>query len=726
MAALARWCFRHRRIVVLLWVVALLGLGGASAAVGSDFKDDFKLPNTESKKALDLLKESSPQQSGETDQIVVHAKQGKLTDPAVRGKVEAMFADVSKLAYVKGVGSFYDADAAEQVSKDGTIAFANLQLDPPESGTIPKPDVKRIISAAQSIDSSAIQVELGGMSIANAADQQQSASELIGIVAAAIILFLAFGSIYTMFLPILTAVLALAGTGAMITFLTHAFSVASFAPMLATLIGLGVGVDYALFIVSRHRTNLQQGHTPEESVVTAVDTAGRAVVFAGITVCIGLLGLMLIGVSFLYGPALASVIAVLFTMLAALTFLPAMLGFVGMKALGRKERKRLASEGPRTHDELSPVWYKLARNIEKRPVVWGTLALAAMIALAVPMLDLRLGSTDAGSDPKGSTTRASYDLLAEGFGAGFNGPLMLVGDVHNDADKARFNDLLTTVKDQKDVVVATAPMTSPNGKVMTSQVYPSSSPQDKATTDLISNLRHHVIPGSEKGTSLKVYVAGQTAIFQDFADVLTGKLPLFIGVVVGLAFILLMAVFRSLLVPLVASVMNLLAAGAGFGVVVAMFQWGWGSDLIGLSRTGPIAAFLPIMLFAILFGLSMDYEVFLVSRMHEEWLRTKDNDEAIALGQAETGRVITAAAAIMVFVFGSFVMGDNNVIKLFGIGLASAIALDALIIRTFLVPSVMHVLGTGNWYLPAWLDRVLPKLSVEPSTVHQAEAKVEA
>jgi RND superfamily putative drug exporter len=723
MASLARWCFQHRRLVVLFWIIGLVGLGVSSGAMGADYKDDFKLPETESKRALDLLQESFPAQSGETDQIVIHVRNGTLQDPAVKSSVEAMFADVSHLPYVKGVESFYTSDGAERISKDGTIAFANLQLDTPDTG-VPKPDVEKIIDAAQKIDSSTIQVELGGMAIQNAAEQEQSLSELIGVVAAAIILFLAFGSIFTMFLPLLTAILALAATTSVVGFLTHAMSVATFAPMLAALIGLGVGVDYALFIVSRHRSNLRQGHTPEESVITALNTSGRAVVFAGITVCIGLLGLMLVGVSFLYGAALASVVAVLFTMLGALTFLPAMLGFVGIKALGRKERKKLLAEGALTHDEMSPGWYKWARLVERHSFVLGALALVVMLVLAIPMLSLRLGSTDAGGDPKDSTTRQAYDLLADGFGPGFNGPLLLAADIEKPGDLDAFKALATTIESDKKAVASVGPVApSPNGKAAIVSVYPTTSPQDEGTTKLISHLRDHVIPDAEKGSSMQVYVGGGTAIFEDFAGVLTSKLPLFIGAVVGLAFILLMAVFRSLLIPLVASIMNLLAAGAGFGVVVAVFQWGWFGDIVGVSHTGPIAAFLPIMLFAILFGLSMDYEVFLVSRMHEEWVHTQNNDEAIALGQAETGRVITAAAAIMVFVFGSFVLGDNNAIKLFGVGLAAAIAIDALIIRTVLVPSVMHVLGKSNWYLPKWLDRITPRLSVEASDAAEIAAK---
>jgi putative drug exporter of the RND superfamily len=716
MKSIARWCFRHRWIVLAIWLVLFIGLGAVSNAFGATYKDDFNLPNTDSKKAIQLLQESFPQQSGETDQIVVHVKQGTVNDPQVTSQVTEMFGRVAKLPYVKGVSSFYDSGKRQtNISKDGTIAFADLELAVDSHTRVPVPDVKKIISTARSVNSSAVDVELAGATIESANNVGLGATEGIGLAFAAVILFIAFGSIFTMFLPLLTAVLALGTAFSVIGFLTHVYSLSSVAPSLAALIGLGVGVDYALFIVSRHRTNLQQGMSVEDAAVTAIDTSGRAVMFAGITVCIGLLGLFLLGINFLYGLGSAAVVAVLFTMFTAVTFLPAMLGFVGMKALNKKQRRALADHaGDVSHEQLSPTWYGWARFVQRHSWPLATVALVVMIVLSIPTFHIRLGSTDAGGDPKGTTTRTAYDLLAKGFGAGFNGPLQLVAQVNTPGDLTTFKNLTAQVAKQPDIAVVTPPQPSPNGKVAVSIAYPKTSPQAAQTSKLITQLRKHVIPTAEKGTQLKTYVGGQTAIFQDFSQVLSSKYPLFFGVIIGLAFILLMAVFRSLVIPLTASIMNLLAAGAGFGVVVAVFQWGWLTDVFAVDHTGPIQAFLPVLVFAILFGLSMDYEVFLVSRMHEEWIHTNDNEEAISLGQAETGRVITAAASIMVFVFGTFIFGGEPTIKLFGLGLAAAILIDAAIIRTILVPAVMHILGRSNWWLPGWLDRILPRLSVEP------------
>jgi RND superfamily putative drug exporter len=711
MSGLAQWCFGRRRVVVALWMFVLVLAGAANITIGSNYRNDFQLPNTDSKRADDLLQREFAQQAGEADQLVVHTSQGTVRDPAARSRVEAVFEAVRAMPYVKAVDSFYDDPS--RVNADGTTAFANLQLDLPNGEEIPKRDIHRMVEVGQRANDADLQVEFGGSSFQQNGSEGFGPTELIGIAAAAAVLFMAFGSLYAMFLPILSALVALGASTSVIALLSKAMSIAVFAPSLAALIGLGVGIDYALFIVSRQRSNLRQGHTPSESIVMALDTSGRAVLFAGITVCIALLGLFLVGISFLYGVALAASIAVLFTVATSLTLLPALLGFLGDKVLNRKERQALRENGPMRSEELSPGWYKWSRVVAKHPLQWGVLALVAMLVLSLPVLDLRLGSTDAGGDPAASTTRKAYDLLAKGFGPGFNGPLELVADIPTPQDRASFDIVLREVSRQENVVSVTPAMFAPNAKTAVAFVYPATSPQDKQTTALIKSLRSRVIPAAEGGSTLRTYVGGQTAIFEDFASVLTSKLPVFMGSIIAFAFLLLLVMFRSLLIPLKAALMNVLAATAGFGVVVAVFQWGWAASLIGVDYTGPILAFLPVMLFSILFGLSMDYEVFLVSRMHEEWLRTHDNDEAIALGQAETGRVITAAASIMVVVFAAFVLGSDPVIKLFGVGLAASIAVDALIIRTILVPSAMHLFGKGNWYLPKWLDRVLPRLAIE-------------
>jgi putative drug exporter of the RND superfamily len=721
MEKLARWCFRNRWKTVGIWILLIVVLQAMSGSFGAHYKDDFKLPNTESKRALDLLMANAPKESGESMQVVVHTKSGTVDDPAIRERLTAAFDKLKTQPHVTSLDNFYEADDAQHVSQDRTIALATAQLDVNANDLGPE-GAKSLVAVVKNAQNDAIQVEVGG-NIGAWSNPQNGGhlSELIGVIAAAVVLFIAFGSLFTMFLPILTAVIALGAATGGIGLLTHAFSVAEFSIILATLIGLGVGIDYSLFIVSRHRNNLHMGHTPEESVVIAVNTAGRAVVFAGITVCIALLGLFLVGVSFLYGVALSASLAVLLTMTASITFLPAMLGFIGMRALSKRDRRKLAAEGPSNSEDLSPVWYRWARTIDRQPWVWGTAALLVMLLIAAPVLGLRLGVNDAGTDPDSYTTRQAYDLNARAFGAGSNGPLQLVGELAGPSDMNTMTNLADAVKETKGVVAVTPPRQL-SDKVAMITVIPASSPQAKETSDLIKQLRHHVIPDTIEHSDLKVYVGGTTAIFDDFNSVLSSKLPVFFGAVVVLAAILLMILFRSLLIPLVASLMNLLSVAAAFGVVVAIFQWGWLGSIVGIDSTGPIFSFLPILLFAILFGLSMDYEVFLVSRMHEEWVRTQNNDEAIALGQAETGRVITAAAVIMVLVFASFILLDDRIIKLFGTGLATAILLDALIIRTVLVPAVMHVCGNRNWWVPEWLDRILPKVSVEPPNLHAPAA----
>jgi len=495
---------------------------------------------------------------------------------------------------------------------------------------------------------------------------------------------------------------------------SHLLSVSTIAPTLAALIGLGVGIDYALFIITRHRDGLRSGLSPEDAAVRALNTAGRAVLFAGGTVCVALLGLLVLRLSFLDGMAYASVITVVLTMATALTLLPALLGFMGPRVLSRRERRRLTESGPQD-GHTTGFWARWARFVSRRPIILALAAIVVMLTLASPVLSLRLGLSDAGNDPASSTTRKAYDLLAAGFGPGSNGPLLLVAQVGTPADTAALGKLTQTLQRVPGVAAVVPFPSKPGAKVAVLQVIPTTAPQDVHTSDLIKHLRSTVIPAAEQGSGLRVLVGGATAIFDDFAAIISAKLPLFIGVIVGLGFLLLLVAFRNLLVPATAAVMNLLAAGASFGVVVAFFQWGWGADRLGLGRPGPVEAFLPVIMLAVLFGLSMDYQVFLVSRMHEEWVHTHDNRHSVILGQATTGRVITAAAAIMISVFAAFVFGGQRVIAEFGIGLAAAVFLDAFVLRTVLVPSVMHLFGRANWWLPRAVDRRMPHLSVEPT-----------
>jgi RND superfamily putative drug exporter len=620
-----------------------------------------------------------------------------------------MLADVKKQPHVASIGE-------PQVSKDGQIGFVTFNFDE-EANKLTTSAIKKVVDTAQSHQTSNLQIELGGQAIENA-NAQGAGGTAPGFLAAAVVLFLVFGSFLAMSLPLLTAALSLGVGTAAIALLSHAISTPQFSSELALLIGLGVGVDYALFIVTRHRQGLLRGLSLEEAAVNAVDTAGRAVLFAGITVCIALLGMFALGVSFLYGVAIAASLVVACTVVAALTLLPALLGFFGMKVLRRRDRRAVA-DGTFTDTDESPRWGRWARTLERHPAALAAAAALFMVVLAIPFFSMRLGSSDQGSDPTSTTTRQAYDLLAKGFGPGFNGPLQLVAKTPTKQDQADFARVVKAAAGAPGVVASTPPV-EVGGNVSTANVVPKGSPQDETTTQLLHDLRNNVIPQAGANSDVRVLVGGQTAIFEDFAHVLSSKLPLFIGVVVLLSFLLLTLVFRSLVIPTMAALMNLLSVAAGFGVVVAVFQWGWLGSLIGLDKTGPIEAFVPVLTFAILFGLSMDYEVFLVSRMYEEWHKRKDNREAVVHGLAATGRTITAAAAIMVLVFGAFVLGGNRVIKLFGVALAGAVLLDAVVVRSILIPGLMLVVGKANWALPKALDKRLPQLNVE-----SAEAQAE-
>jgi putative drug exporter of the RND superfamily len=717
MRTLARWCFRHRWIVLVGWIVALVGLSAIHAGAGSDYKDEFKLSGTDSFDALHLLQKSAPKASGDQEQLVVAVKDGKITDPRAKARVKTVLDAVGKMPHVASVASPFATGNEAQVSKDGRIAFATVTLDDDVVG-VPIDASKDIVSKVQSFSKDGLQVEIGGQAIEQAR-QQGGGGVGIGFVAALVILMVVFGSFLAAILPLLTAAFALGVGVAVIGLLSHVITMASFSSELSLLIGLGVGVDYALFIVTRYRQEIMRGATPEDAAVNSLDTSGRAVLFAGITVCIALLGMFALGVSFLYGVATAASIVVAFTVLAALTLLPALLALFGKRVLTGKQRRAVAAGELTTTDE-SPAWARWSDILQKRPVVLAVSATIVMLLLAAPALSMRLGSSDAGNDPADSTTLKAYDLLAQGFGPGFNGPLQLVAEVKDDTAKAAFTRVVDAVRKTDGVVAATKPIIV--GKnIALAQVYPKHSPQDAATSDLVKHLRNSVVPPAEQG-QVNALVGGSTAIGIDFSKVLADKLPLFIGIVVLLSFLLLMAVFRSLVIPAMAAVMNLLSVAAAFGVVVAVFQHGWGAELIGVDRTGPIEAFLPVMVFAILFGLSMDYEVFLVSRIYEEWHKRGDNTEAIKHGLAATGRTITAAAAIMVLVFGAFILGGERVIKLFGVGLAGAVFLDALIVRSVLVPGLMLTVGKANWWLPSWLERIVPRLNVEGQTTSTAPA----
>ncbi len=710
MSALARWCFRHRRAVIAAWVLVLVGLGVLAQAVKSDYNNSFSLPGTDSTTAQQLLANAVPAQAGDSDTIVWQISRGTVRDPAVVARMSQVLRKVATMPEVTAVASPYGPRGSAQISRDGRIAYATVDFAKQADNLAPA-DINRVVNAAESAREPGLNVQLGGQAIENTEQSPLGTSVTIGVLAAAAVLFIAFGSLLAMVLPIVTAIAGVGGGLMAIAPLTHAISVVDIAPILGTLIGLGVGIDYALFIVTRHRRGMLAGLTPEEAAVKAIDTSGRAVLFAGSTVCIALLGILILGIGFLSGLAVASALTVVFTVLAAVTLLPALLGVFGARVLSRRQRRTLHMHAQAA--DPAGLWARWAGRVERRPAVLAVAAAVVMLVLATPVLNLRLGTSDRGNDPSSSTTRQAYDLLADGFGPGFNDPLQVVAQTSDPADVAALRALEAELPGVPNVTSVTPLAAAHDTEVI--QVTPGTSPEAKATSDLITTLRNGVIPDAERGTTLRVYVGGVTATFADFAAVVSAKMPWFILAIVGLSFLLLVVAFRSLLIPATAAVMNLLAAAATFGVLTAFFQWGWGTDAFGLGQAGPIEAFLPVVTLAILFGLSMDYQVFLVSRMNEEWVHTHGNAAAVRTGQTETGRVITAAATIMICVFLTFsFMGQRDVAE-FGIGLAAAVALDAFILRTVLVPAAMHLFGNANWWLPCWLDRCLPHLAIEPT-----------
>jgi RND superfamily putative drug exporter len=710
----ARVSYHHRRLVVVAWIFLLVGLSVLSGAAGGAFRDEFSLPGTESQEAFDLLKEHGfDTRSGFSGQIVFQADQG-VDDPGVRGALQSLFASIEEDVSDTSVGSPYAAEGGRQVSGDGKIAYADVNLADRDQNEY-KEAAEKVRSLVDGVDVPGLTVELGGDIFV---EQPEMGSEAMGMLAAVVILLFAFGSLLAMGLPLMTAIFGIGSGMAIVALVATFIGMPSFTTQSVAMIGIGVGIDYALFIVTRYREGLHQGMVPEQAVVRAIGTAGRAVLFAGTTVMISILGLFLIGLNMINGMAVGISIGVLMTMLASLTLLPAVLGFVGrnIDKLGLPHRKR--TEGG-TENSL---WFRWSRVIQRHPWPAAVAGAALLVVLALPVAGLRLGFGDAGSRSDTDTTRRAYDLLTEGFGPGFNGPLLVAAETPGgQQDLAALRALSGRLNRTEGVAFATPPFPNQSGEAAILQVFPTTSPQDEATNHLVHRLRDEVVPAAIAGSTAVVKVGGMAAAGLDFATFTAQRLPWFMGAVLLLSFLLLMVVFRSLLVALKAVVVNLLSIGAAYGVVVAVFQWGWGADLIGVGKAGPFEAWAPMMLFAIVFGLSMDYEVFLLSRIREDYDRSGDNAVAVANGLASTARVITAAAAIMVFVFGSFVLGADRAIKLFGLGLAVAVLLDATVVRLVLVPATMELLGDRNWWLPRWLDRILPRVHVEAHDDLEAE-----
>ncbi|MDC0765910.1 MMPL family transporter [Streptomyces sp. HD] len=708
---MARWCYRHRLVVLLLWLGALFGLGAASSAAGTNYANVFSLPNTDSTTAYDLMEKAFPERAGDTDTVVWKVDDGSVRDDSVRSRIEPALDEIGRMKGVGEVTDPYAAQGAAQISRDGRIAYAQITFTE-QANAVPKELIEDVVDKAQAAETDGLRVELGGQAVARTQEPPQGIAEAVGILAAAVVLFLAFGSLFAMLLPIVVAIAGV-GTGMIATMLmSHVTDVPEVAPLLGSLIGLGVGIDYALFIVTRHRRGILRGMKPQEAAVTALNTSGRAVLFAGGTVCIALAGMLVMNMRFLDGVVVATSLTVVLSVLAAITLLPALLGLLGMRVLSRRQRRRLAAAGPEPA-ETSGLAARWSSYVQRHPRPVAALAVVVMAALAIPVLSLRLGATDQGNHQESQTTRQAYDLLAEGFGPGFNGPLQVV--VEGDAPEGLVNGIRSAEG------VAQAAAVPPANGVTVIQVVPTTSPQSEQTDQLIDRLRDDVIPRS----GAEAHVGGVTAVFKDFASVTGDRLPYFVATIIALGFLLLLVAFRSLVVPLTAALMNLIAAAASFGVLVAIFQWGWGTELIGVGKEGPITSFLPVIMLSLLFGLSMDYQVFLVSRMHEEWVHTKDNARAVRVGLAETSRVINSAALIMICVFSAFVLSGDMEGAMAGIGLAAAVALDAFILRTALVPAAMHMLGNANWWLPDWLEKRLPHLAVEPKEEAAVEAEQE-
>jgi len=760
---LAEVCFRRRRRVLLAWILGLVVLGALMGAVGSGYRSDFTLPDVESRRGIDILDEQfDGQGAGQIGNIVFEADVG-VDAPEVRAVIESFLAEVADIDGVQSLSSPYAPEGERQIATTGDhagrIAYAEFEAPSDASFEETVAIGDEIRAAMPSVEG--LRIELGGQAFA---EFEVPSSEALGLGFAIVILIIAFGSVLAMGLPIGVALAGIVSGSMLAGALSNVVDMPDFTSTIGIMIGLGVGIDYALFIVTRFRENLHKGHSIEDSTLIAMNTAGRAVVFAGSTVVISLLGMLVMQLSFVSGMAIGMAVVVAMTLIASLTLLPALLGFAGERVELTRWRGLIAAgliaialvgvglgfpalivvtlpvavvvllasfafaplRKPVLERERKPLRetlsYRWSRVIQHRPWSAVLVGTAALVALALPIFGLRLGFSDEGNFPADTTTRQAYDLLAEGFGPGFNGPLSLATEVPPGTDPSALQAVTDAIAADEGVAFVSDPIT--NGPAAPTaalwRVVPTTAPQDEATTELVERLRDDILPAATAGSGLDVAVAGGVAIGVDFTDYLSERLPYFFAAVLGLSFLLLMVVFRSLLVPLKAVVMNLLSIGAAYGIVVAVFQWGWGGGLLDIEGA-PIEPFVPMMLFAIVFGLSMDYEVFLLSRVREEWDRTSDSRTSVADGLASTARVITAAAAIMVVVFGSFLGESDRVVKLFGLGLSMAVLIDATIVRLLLVPATMELLGDRNWWIPRWLDRILPRVHIEAQPDLDAE-----
>ncbi len=720
---LARVTFRHRGRTVLAWLLALGVAIGLAASLGGEFKADYSAPGSDSQEAQTLLEERFPSQAGDTVDVVVRA------DGGIQGQeraVQDLLAELGSVAHVDSVSDPFQDPAG--VSQDGTTLVAHVRLDVENPVDMPREDSERMLEIADAASTDGLQVGLGGQSIVQA-EQGEIGSEGLGLAAAAIILLIMFGSLVAAGLPILVAVAGLAVSSTLTTVVISFVDAPDWSTSLATMMGIGIGIDYALLMVTRFREWRAAGLDPEAATVATLDTAGRSVMVAGTTVVISMLGLFAMGLSFMRGAAVVTILGVVVVMLASVTLFPALLGYLGKHVdrlrlpIGRGHTVQVAEGG---HVEPSRAWLGWSRLVDRHRVVAAFVGVAVLLALATPFLGVRFGFPDAGNNREETSSRQAYDMLADGFGPGMNGPLLLVAEVPEGSSAGALDGISAAVGGTKGVAAVTPAALNPEGDTAVITVLPTTGPQDPETVDVVNTLRDDVLPQATAGTGVTVHVGGVTATSIDSSDNIAKRLPLLIGGVVLLSMLLLVASFRSIAVAVKAAVMNLLSVAAAYGVVALVLQGGWAGQLIGIDNSTPLPAFVPVLMFAVLFGLSMDYEVFLVSRMREGWLRTRNNEQAILGGLAGTGRVITAAAAIMVAVFAAFVPSPDVVLKVIGVGMASAIFIDATVVRLLLVPAVMHLLGNANWWMPAWLSRVLPELHVEGHPEDHLPARVNA
>jgi RND superfamily putative drug exporter len=702
---------RRRRLVLVAWLAIAAATVGLGSTVGIRFADSFEVPGAEAQRVVELLATRFPAVSGAQATIVFHAATGTLRDEARAKAVAAVIADVAGQPHVIAVDDPLRADATGNTSQDGAFAFASVRFDV-SNGALGAPAVDRLKEAAAAAGpASGLEVEFGGELIDFNYESRTGEAEGLGLLAAIVILVFAFGSLVAVGLPLGTAIISLLMGLSTMGLVGNLVDIPTAAPTLAAMLGLGTGIDYALFIVTRFREGLSKGLSVEKAVGQAIATSGRAVVLAGGTVVIAILGLWIAGIPLIGFLGLASAVVVAINVVAAITLLPALLGFAGRR-IDRFHVPGLRRFSGHPSAE-SGAWTAWGQRVSGCPWRFLFLGLVILLVLSAPVLDLRLGELDDSAAPPDSTQRHAYDLLVQGFGPGFTSPLVIVAELPAGSGAGSLESLATAIGADPGVVAVTPPQINLVVDTAVFTVVPRTAGQDPLTSQLVHRLRETVLPAATTGTGIAVAVGGSTAFFIDMSERVADRLPLLIGAVLAVSFLLLTLMFRSLLVPLKAIVLNLLAIGAAYGVVVAVFQWGYGLGIVGLTETVPISSFVPMLMFAVLFGLSMDYEVFLLSRVREAYLVGADNERAVVAGIARTGRVITSAALIMISVFGAFVLDSDPLIKMFGVGLATAVLVDATIVRLVLVPATMTLLGDSNWWLPGWLSRVLPHLGLD-------------